>query len=98
MNKSLECFDRARVLDPRLAQVHLNRGNALRDLGEFAAAEAAFRDALAIAPELAEAHYLLLQLLDKIPPADKAAIESLYVRGQDEVASASTRQPGLCSG
>lgn len=60
---------------PPSAAEHFHRGNALRELGRFDAAAAAFCEAVALAPALAEAHLNLghvLELQGRIAEAEAA--------------------------
>lgn len=59
----LTTIDPLGIRSPDQSQVHLQLGNVLARRGDPAGAEAAFRDALATAPELAEARHHLGALL-----------------------------------
>lgn len=54
--RGLRFFDRAIKADPRSADCHSNRGNALRDLGRLDEAILSFDKALALKPDFAEGH------------------------------------------
>jgi protein O-mannosyl-transferase len=53
---ALEHFDAAIRLNPREAQTHVNRGNALQRLGRLQEAVLAYLEALQIEPDQAQAH------------------------------------------
>ena len=61
--EALECYDRALRLKPDVPQWLIGRGNALRNLGRFATAEASLRRALQLRPESAVAHLGLGNIL-----------------------------------
>jgi len=55
--KALTCYDMAIGLKPTLADAHVNRGNALRNLRRLNEAIAAYDRALDVEPALASAHW-----------------------------------------
>ncbi|MBI5380900.1 MAG: tetratricopeptide repeat protein [Opitutae bacterium] len=57
--QALACFARAIALNARIATLHLQRGQSLRELGRTDEAVAAFSAAIALQPDLAEAHHQL---------------------------------------
>src|SRR5262249_23671964 len=57
-----ECSEAVR-LNKDFAEAHYNLGNALRDKGDTAAAEAAYREVIRLKPDYAEGHCNLGQLL-----------------------------------
>src|SRR5664280_1028401 len=67
--EAIKCFDAAIATDPKFAEAHVNRANALKDLGHldaasglpgsprFDEAEAAYSKAIALEPRLDEAYF-----------------------------------------
>ena len=54
---AIACYDRALAAAPRIPELHVNKGTALRALNRFDEALASFAAAIAIDPMRAEAHY-----------------------------------------
>ncbi len=65
-------FDAALLSAPHDVLVQYNRGNALKDLNRVSEAEAAFRQAIALNPDFAEAHVALAECLHLAGHADDA--------------------------
>jgi protein O-GlcNAc transferase len=63
--EALKLYDQAIAGAPALARAHLNRGNALMALQDFAAAIRAFETALQLDPVLAGAHYNVGNVLSR---------------------------------
>ena len=66
----LRLLDQERKLAPTNAKARYNLANVLHDLKEYAAARLLFRDAVALAGQMADAHfYLALTLLELVDEA-----------------------------
>jgi hypothetical protein len=61
--RSIECFQQAIELDPRLSESHTNLGSSLQELGKLDEAIACFRRAIELKPEASEAHFGLASAL-----------------------------------
>jgi protein O-GlcNAc transferase len=70
--RAIELMTRAIDADPGMAQAYANLGNFLRDEGRFDDALNAYRTALRLAPDLADAHRCLLSALVYLPDLDPA--------------------------
>jgi tetratricopeptide (TPR) repeat protein len=76
--EAIACFDEAVRLKPRLAGAHISLGNAHAELGNKDRAVDCYRTALRHEPRANEAYAsLAIQLRDKLPQEDIAALERL---------------------
>lgn len=81
--RAAEAFRRAVALDPRRAAFHFNLAAALKFLGDFDAAEAAYEACIAGDPHYWKAHSALAQLRRQTPEANHIArLESLLPSAQ----------------
>ncbi len=71
---ALAALEAARVRRPQDPRIHVARGVALRRLGRLREAEAAYREALRLAPDWAPAHRNLAILLDLYLDRPQAAL------------------------
>jgi tetratricopeptide (TPR) repeat protein len=58
-------YERAIGLDPNCFEAHFNVGNSQHDLGRFDRALVCYRDAVALNPGYADAHFYLAVTLEK---------------------------------
>jgi protein O-GlcNAc transferase len=68
--RAIGLLTRAIDADPAMAQAYSNLGNFLRDEGRFEEAMNAYRTALRLAPDFADAHRCLLSTLVYLPDLD----------------------------
>ena len=96
-DEAIEMFARAARIEPGEAVFHMNLGGALRKVGRFTEAATALCKAIALRPELAEAHYHLglLQVQAKDPDAAIASFEKAAALKVKRLPEATGRgQPG----
>ncbi len=78
-------FTKAADIEPNSGSIQFDLGRAAEAQGDLAAAEAAYRKALALAPDLFRAHYLLGALLSRLRRVEEAKQElALYDKAYRE--------------
>jgi len=88
--EALQTLSRAISENPTLTTAHLQMGDIYRVLGDYAAAEIAYRNAANREPENFDAQYnhgLTLQVLDRLAEAVRAYLRALQIRPYDPEAN-----------
>src|SRR5262249_11503331 len=90
-------LEKAAYIAPKEADYQLDYGRALEASGRLAEAEAAYREAVRLSPNLPRVHFALGRLLQREGKKEEAERElalhhSLYERGRELVSAADSRE------